>query len=447
MLVSVDALELGNVSVGELPVPVGKLETEMLSTVLAEAAVPVDVEAADAGVIVDRIEVTPPMSEVTPDITVARGTGTTETPSDVVEVDSAADESVVTAAAGIDVVGLVLGTSVPTGEGIAVSTAPEGPNSVVLTVVTVDDRSDATGWSPVTVAAEGLVLLGELELAAGRVPKGPKTVLEPDISAETVEPDVSVANGESIEVTEVEVVAGTTTAGRPSTDPPEAALEAVFEVAGTTVAGRPLTDPPEGALEAALEAVFEVAGTTVAGRPLTDPPEGVLEAALEAALEVAGTTIAGSPPVDPPEEALEAAFEVAGTTITGIPPVDPPEKPDEASLDAALEAPSSEPDVSLVDTESVDTAGVKIVAGTTIAGRPPEEPPKKLPEALEGVVEGPEVSDDSEELAGTIISGTPPVEPNTTVDDGLGADALDETVKAVSASVVVEVAVIAEALL
>ena len=419
MLVSVDALELGNVSVGELPVPVGKLETEMLSTVLAEAAVPVDVEAADAGVIVDRIEVTPPMSEVTPDITVARGTGTTETPSDVVEVDSAADESVVTAAAGIDVVGLVLGTSVPTGEGIAVSTAPEGPNSVVLTVVTVDDRSDATGWSPVTVAAEGLVLLGELELAAGRVPKGPKTVLEPDISAETVEPDVSVANGESIEVTEVEVVAGTTTAGRPSTDPPEAALEAVFEVAGTTVAGR----------------------------PLTDPPEGVLEAALEAALEVAGTTIAGSPPVDPPEEALEAAFEVAGTTITGIPPVDPPEKPDEASLDAALEAPSSEPDVSLVDTESVDTAGVKIVAGTTIAGRPPEEPPKKLPEALEGVVEGPEVSDDSEELAGTIISGTPPVEPNTTVDDGLGADALDETVKAVSASVVVEVAVIAEALL
>ena len=103
-LVSVDALELGTVSVGELPVPIGTLEIETPSPLLTETAVPADTEVTEAGVTVGIVELTTPMSEVTLNTTEARGTGTTVTTSDVVEVDTAADEPVEAATAGIDIV-------------------------------------------------------------------------------------------------------------------------------------------------------------------------------------------------------------------------------------------------------------------------------------------------------------------------------------------------------
>ena len=144
-LVSVDAPELGTVSVGELPVPVGKLEIETPSTLLTVTAVPVDNGATDVGVTVDNIEVNTPMSEVTPDTTELRGTGTTGTTSDFVEVDSATDEPVVAGAAGIDVVGLEPEISVPVERGTTVGTVPEGPKRVVLRAANADDRSEPTG--------------------------------------------------------------------------------------------------------------------------------------------------------------------------------------------------------------------------------------------------------------------------------------------------------------
>ncbi|KAA6414667.1 MAG: hypothetical protein FRX48_01417 [Lasallia pustulata] len=103
-LVSIDALELGTVSVGELPVPIGTLETETAGPVLTEIAVADDTEVTEAGVTVDSVELATPMSEVTPDTTGARGMDTTVTSSDVVKVDTAADEPVEAATAGIDIV-------------------------------------------------------------------------------------------------------------------------------------------------------------------------------------------------------------------------------------------------------------------------------------------------------------------------------------------------------
>lgn len=103
-LVSIDALELGTVSVGELPVPIGTLETETAGPLLTETAVADDTEVTEAGVTVDSVELATPMSEVTPDTTGGRGTDTTVTTSDVVKVDTAADEPVEAATAGIDIV-------------------------------------------------------------------------------------------------------------------------------------------------------------------------------------------------------------------------------------------------------------------------------------------------------------------------------------------------------
>ena len=239
---SADGIGIG---IGTMPVSVGALLTGRL---VSDGA-----GATESAAPVGNTEAAPPMSEVRPGTIEETSNGTTGMIFDAgVEADAAVDASVVS-------VGLELEVSVAVGRGTTTGTVPEGPKRVLLRASNADDRSDTTGWSPVMVAAEGLVLSGVLELDGGRVPKGPKMVLEPGESVVSVVSDVSVVVGKGTDTRGTEIVGGNTIAGSPSVDPLEGALDG-FEVSedseelfGASLSGKPPEDPTR-ALEIAFRA-------------------------------------------------------------------------------------------------------------------------------------------------------------------------------------------------
>ena len=241
MAESADGIGIG---IGTMPVSVGALLTGRL---VSDGA-----GAMETAAPVGSTEATPPMSEVRSGTIEETSNGTTGIIFDAdVEADPAVDASVVS-------VGLELEVSVPVGRGTTTGTVPEGPKRVLLRASNADDRSDTTGWSPVMVAAEGLVLSGVLELDGGRVPKGPKMVLEPEESVVSVVSDVPVVVGEGTGTRGTEIV-GNTIAGSPSVDPLEEALDG-FEVSeeseelfDVSLSGKPPVDPTR-ALEIAFRA-------------------------------------------------------------------------------------------------------------------------------------------------------------------------------------------------